>query len=51
MKRSTGIVTDRQKLDTDLLVVHLLEKLMQEQLINQATYIKAKREVDKNVRK
>lgn len=51
MKRTTTVVTDRRKLNEDLLVVHLLVKLMQEGIINQATYIKAESEVAKNVRK
>lgn len=51
MKRTTTVVTDRRKLNEDLLVAHLLVKLMQEGIINQATYIKAESEVAKNVRK
>lgn len=51
MKRDADVVTGRQKLSTDLLVAHLLERLMKEQIINQETYIKAKREVSKDVRK
>lgn len=50
MKRDAVVVTDRHKLSTDLLVAHLLEKLMKEQIINQTTYMKARREVSRNVR-
>lgn len=51
MKRNAVVITARHRLSTDLLVAHLLEKLMKEQVINQATYMKAKREVVKNVRR
>lgn len=51
MKKEAVVVTDRHKLSSDLLVAHLLEKLMQEQIINQATYVKARKEVSGNVRK
>ena len=50
MKRDAVVVTDRHKLSADLLVAHLLEKLMKEQIINQATYVKARKEVRGNVR-
>lgn len=51
MKSDSVVITDRHKLSTDLLVAHLLEKLMKEQIINQATYMKARKEVGRNVRK
>lgn len=51
MKKDAVVITERQKLSTDLLVAQLLEKLMKEQVINQATYVKAGKEVSKNVGK
>lgn len=51
MKRKAAAAAERYKLDTDILVAHLLEQLMKEQIINQATYMKAKKEVSRNERK
>lgn len=45
MKKVTVAVTEKQVLDADLLVAHLLEKLVREEIINLATYNKAKGKV------
>ncbi|MCI8363932.1 MAG: hypothetical protein HFG34_03135 [Eubacterium sp.] len=51
MKKATVAVAKKQVLDADLLVAHLLEKLMRKGIINQATYHKAKGKVSIDGRK